>query len=90
LLPFSLRGLDATVYSVFSSLGLSITIRPIFGEEAWDEWDQWKMEFERGGEEGKERTRVGEFGRIRMLDEVLGRGGEPTAVCPFSLFSFLS
>ena len=39
LMPFALKGIDATLFSVFHALGMNVTVRPILGEEGWLEYD---------------------------------------------------
>ncbi len=94
-LPYSLTGLDATLFSVLSSLNLRPSIHPILGDEAWDEWDEWRMQhfFDRDHDQDEDNEfqeflasrqniwRVGEkFSRVRMLDLVLQHSDDPTPV----------
>jgi hypothetical protein len=95
LLPYSLKGLDSTLFSVFCSLGLPTTVRPVMGDEAWDEYQQHQMENWEGQGEGEGEweemvareeampavSRVGKaFGKIKMLDLQMQIYEDPTPV----------
>lgn len=43
-MPYSLLGIDATIFCVFRTLGLHTCVGPTLGDEAWDEWQQIKEE----------------------------------------------
>ncbi|KAE9378797.1 hypothetical protein N431DRAFT_293080, partial [Stipitochalara longipes BDJ] len=87
LLPHALKGIDHALFAALTSLGLKTTVRPVLGDEAWDEWEEWRMakwmETEEG--EGAPRlanvTRVGRgFARIKMVDVRIGDGVDPSSV----------
>jgi hypothetical protein len=87
-MPFSLRGIDAIIFSVFRALGLKVLVVPVLGDEAWDEWEQVREEkwmqkiygdepMAEGGEEEEEgngdKTRVGKsWHKMRLVS---GEGG---------------
>lgn len=88
-MPFSLRGIDAIIFSVFRALNLKVLVAPVLGDEAWDEWEQareekWMqkiygdspMSEEGGGEDDEEsgdKTRVGKSWHKMRM--VSGEGG---------------
>jgi hypothetical protein len=75
-MPYSLKGIDSVVFSVFNALGVPVTVRPILGEEAWDEYDECQEANYEGEEDYDDIrarkpkiTRVGErFQKILMVD----------------------
>ena len=38
LMPYALKGIDATIFMVFQALGVNITVRPILGNEQFDDY----------------------------------------------------
>jgi hypothetical protein len=81
------------LFSVFRALGLSAAVRPVLGDEAWDEHAEYRMEKwfdeERDEVEGQvevegEKSRVGErFERIRMCEVRWRREEDPSPVSFF-------
>ncbi|KAN0115362.1 hypothetical protein V8E51_004906 [Hyaloscypha variabilis] len=85
LFPHTLKGIDATLFTALTSLGLKATVRPVLGDEAWDEWEEYRMQrwMESEGAEAAPRvgavSRVGRgFGRIRMADAGIALGDDPS------------
>lgn len=76
LMPYSLKGLDSVIFSVFSFLSsdfdIRTTVRPLLGTEMWDEYgEDLDEDVDSDGEEkGKGPVdRVGpKFERIKMID----------------------
>jgi hypothetical protein len=101
LMPYALKGVDATLFPVFHALGMNVTVRPILGTEAWDEYDErcwenamdgeWEEQedwLERNGRAGV--TRVGmKFASIDLVD-VITENEDPSRVCVhLSILSYL-
>jgi hypothetical protein len=40
LMPYALKGIDATLFSVFHALGMNVAVRPILGEGGWETYDE--------------------------------------------------
>jgi len=89
LMPYALKGVDATLFSVFHVLGMNVIVRPILGNDAWEEYDEdtcggyesdpddWSEKWE----ERKAVTRVGkEFTSIIVVDEKSEEGDDPSKV----------
>ena len=89
LMPYALKGVDATLFSVFHALGMTVIVRPILGNDAWEEYDEdaydgdesdpddWSEKWE----ERKAVTRVGkEFTSIIVADERSEEGEDPSEV----------
>ncbi|KUJ13011.1 uncharacterized protein LY89DRAFT_592152, partial [Mollisia scopiformis] len=101
-MPYSLRGLDTTIFTVFSSLArtfdIRATVRPLLSTEPWDEHLQyreenneddeyWDPQAER--EEHAMTDRVGEkFERVKILDKVLTGEVDPSSVSLTLPFAF--
>jgi hypothetical protein len=92
-MPYALIGIDATVFTVFQALGVKVTVCPVLGEEAFDEYkervaEKWYEEREEDFEDYEtflatqpEITRVGnKFHKMKMADEQLEGGDDPTPV----------
>ena len=43
-MPYALKGIDATLFMVFQALGVSVTVRPVLGDEAWEGWNERRQE----------------------------------------------
>ena len=96
LMPYALKGIDATIFSVFQALGMKVTVRPILGEEAFDEYkesveERWYEEREDDFDDYEtflatqpEVSRVGnKFHKMKMADGQLEGGDNPTPVRKF-------
>jgi hypothetical protein len=95
LMPYALKGVDATLFSVFHVLGMNVIVRPILGNDAWEEYDEdtcggyesdpddWSEKWE----ERKAVTRVGkDFTSIVVADEKSEEGDDPSKVIvPYSV-----
>jgi hypothetical protein len=89
LMPYALKGVDATLFSVFHALGMNVLVRPILGNDAWEEYSENTYE---GGDESDEEwiekveerrgvTRAGkEFTSIIVTDERIEEGDDPSKV----------
>jgi hypothetical protein len=88
LMPYALKGVDATLFSVFRALGMNVTVRPILGTEAWDEYyentyegeDESDEEWMEKLEERSGVTRVGTKFRSIMVASDIIEGGDPSEV----------
>jgi hypothetical protein len=95
IFPWCLKGVDSVFFSVCSSLALKTTVKPVLGDEAWDEhYDYLVQSFmEEEGSEGpvpsqQNVSRIGKgFGRIKMVDVSILAGEDPTPVRA-SFFSY--
>jgi hypothetical protein len=38
-MPYALKGIDATIFAVFSAAGLEVSVRPMLNSETVPEWD---------------------------------------------------
>jgi len=74
LMPHALKGLDATVFSVFSSLGLAVTVRPIADNYSFEEWEEDQGREDKDEQFLREKiVRVGEsFAELVTTDDVNG------------------
>lgn len=83
-LPHSLKGVDLMFFAVCTSLGLKACVKPVLGDEAWDEHAEgkiWGTEEEVNEEVDSDVTRVGQnFERIKMADVVWRSDEDPTPV----------
>lgn len=86
-LPYSLKGVDLMFFAVCTSLGLKVDIRPVLGDEAWDEYEEARLcdpgeEMDKDADsDTMEVTRVGStFERIKMADMVMKNNEDPTPV----------
>lgn len=54
LMPYALKGVDATLFMVFQALGVSVTVRPVLGDDAWEGWNESRREiwFEENEDKG--------------------------------------
>ncbi|KAH7418511.1 hypothetical protein BKA64DRAFT_635633 [Cadophora sp. MPI-SDFR-AT-0126] len=41
LMPYALKGIDAVLFAVFSSLGVNVRVRPVLDNEAWEREDEY-------------------------------------------------
>jgi hypothetical protein len=86
--PYCLKGVDGVLFSVCNALGLKTTVKPVLGDEAWDEHYEYLVQsfMEEEGSEGsvpsqQNISRIGKgFGRIKMVDVRIETGEDPTAV----------
>jgi hypothetical protein len=98
LMPYALKGVDAILFSVFHALGMKVTVRPILGQEGWEEYEElsWQNASNYGSEDQEEWlqkkgraevTRVGtKFASIKVVDEIIESGDDPSKVLvPFSV-----
>ena len=95
LMPYALKGVDATLFSVFHVLGMNVIVRPILGNDAWEEYDEDTCggyesdpdDWSENWEERKAVTRVGkEFTSIVVADEKSEEGDDPSKVIvPYSV-----
>jgi hypothetical protein len=84
-----LTGIDYVVFSILQSLGFEPRVRPVLGDEAWDELYEHQLRkfMEDDREMGEEVptqqnvSRVGNgFGRIRMVDVKIASDEDPTPI----------
>lgn len=40
-MPYALKGIDAVLFAVFSSLGVNVRVRPVLDNEAWEREDEY-------------------------------------------------
>lgn len=88
MFPYCLKGVDGVLFSVCNALGLKTTVKPVLGDEAWDEHYEYLVQsfMEEDGREGsvpsqQNISRIGkDFGRIKMVDVRIETGEDPTAV----------
>ena len=86
-LPYTLKGIDLMFFAVCANLGMKVDVRPVLGDEAWDEYEEAKLcdpeeeMTENVDTETAEVTRVGStFERIKMADIVMKSDEDPTPV----------
>ena len=87
--PGCLTGIDYVLFSVLKTLGFEPRVRPVLGDEAWDELYEHRLRkfMEDDREMGEEVpaqqniSRVGKgFERIRMVDVRIAAGEDPTPI----------
>jgi hypothetical protein len=88
MFPYCLKGVDGVLFSVCNALGLKTTVKPVLGDEAWDEHYEYLVQsfMEEEESEGsvpsqQNVSRICKgFGRIKMVDVRIETGEDPTAV----------
>jgi hypothetical protein len=87
--PHSLRGIDYIFFSACKALGVKAEVRPVLGDEAWDEWYEHRLQKFMEVEEDSSlslpsqpnTSRIGhKFGRIKMVDVEIKEGEDPSKV----------
>lgn len=92
-MPYALKGIDATLFMVFQALGVTVTVRPVLGDEAWEGWNERRQEIwyeeqedknvDDGDFEAQDESisRVGtKFHGLEMSDGMIEGCGDPSDV----------
>ena len=96
-MPYALKGIDATLFTVFQALGGSVTVRPVLGDEAWEGWNERRQEiwfeehnddvdFDDFEDQDEAITRVGtKFHQLGNSDVRIEDNDDPSDVSSVSL-----